>query len=445
MKKAPRVIRSAFFLQQFFLTDCFTISPFKLCDMKKKIVVVGCGFGGLQFVNHLPKGVYDIMVIDKINHHQFPPLFYQVAASQIEPATISFPIRKIFQKRRDVRIRLAQVLAVDDVKKVVETNIGSFAFDYLVIATGTRTNFFGNSSTQEHALELKSTYQAINVRNYILYNFEKLLYAENKEGLYNIVIVGGGATGVELAGAFAEMTREILPKDYPNIDAEKVHVYLLEGGSHTLAAMSPFAQKYSENYLRSMGVIVKTGTLVQDYDGERVTLNTGETITTRNVIWSAGVTGNLIGGLPGESILRSGRIRVDRYNRVVGLDNVFAIGDVAYMETEKYPKGHPQLANVAIGQGKNLARNLKKIDAGVDDLKSYEYRNMGTMATVGRNKAVVDLPFVKFKGRFAWFVWMFLHLMLILSVRNKLVIFINWAWNYFTKNNSLRLILKDTD
>ena len=385
------------------------------------------------------------MVIDKINHHQFPPLFYQVAASQIEPATISFPIRKLFQQRRDVRIRLAQVLAVNAAEKVVDTSIGPFVYDYLVIATGTRTNFYGNAETEKHALGLKSTYQSINVRNFILHNFEKLLYADEKESLYNIVIVGGGATGVELAGAFAEMTREVLPKDYPNIDSSRVHVYLLEGGEHTLSAMSRFAQDYSEKQLRSMGVIVKTGTLVKDYNGELLTLSNGETIRSRNVIWSAGVTGNTIAGIPPEAQLRSGRIIVDRMNRVEGLDSVFAIGDVAYMETEKYPKGHPQLANVAIGQGKNLAGNLQRLEAGSGELKSYEYRNLGTMATIGRNKAVVDLPFIKFKGRFAWFIWMFLHLMLILSVRNKLVVFINWAWNYFTKNNSLRLILKDND
>jgi len=385
------------------------------------------------------------MVIDKINHHQFPPLFYQVAASQIEPATISFPIRKIFQKRRDVRIRLAQVLAVNDAAKFVDTTIGRFDYDYLVIATGSRTNFYGNSKIEANSMGLKSTYQAMNVRNSTLMNFEKILYSEDKDALNNIVIVGGGATGVELAGAFAEMIREVLPKDYPNIDSSKVHVYLLEGGEHTLPAMSSFAQNYSEKQLRSMGVIVKTGTLVKDYDGEILTLSNGETIRSRNVIWSAGVTGNSIDGIPEASLLRNGRIRVDRYNRVEGLNDVFAIGDVAYMETEKYPKGHPQLANVAIGQGKNLARNLQRLEAGDSDLKPYEYRNLGTMATVGRNKAVVDLPFVKFKGRFAWFIWMFLHLMLILSVRNKLVIFINWAWNYFTKNNSLRLILKDND
>lgn len=411
----------------------------------KKIVVIGCGFGGLQFVNHLKKGVFDIMVIDKINHHQFPPLFYQVAASQIEPSTISFPIRKIFQNRRDVRIRLASVHTVNAAEKRVETSIGAFEYDYLVIATGTRTNFYGNKMVEENSLGLKSTYQSINVRNEILHNFEELLYAKDKEGLYNIVIVGGGATGVELAGAFAEMTREILPKDYPNIDSSKVNVYLLEGAPHTLGAMSPFAQEYSERYLRSMGVIVKTNTLVQDYDGELITLNDGETIRTRNVIWSAGVTGNTLEGIPDEARLRGGRIKVDRQNRVQGLSDVFAVGDVAYMETEKYPHGHPQLANVAIGQGKNLARNLQRMVDGKNNYKDYEYRNLGTMATVGRNKAVVDLPFVKFRGRFAWFVWMFLHLMLILSVRNKVVIFINWALNYFTRNNSLRLILKDSD
>src|SRR5690554_6129179 len=419
--------------------------------MKKKIVVVGCGFGGLQFVNHLKKDQFDIIVIDKVNHHQFPPLFYQVAASQIEPSTVSFPIRKIFQKRRDVRIRLATVLIVNKDENYIDTSIGKFNYDYLVISTNTSTNFYGNKEIEDNVLGLKSTYQSINVRNEILHNFEELLYAKDKEGLYNIVIVGGGATGVELSGAFAEMTRVILPKDYPNINKEKVNVYLLEGGENTLANMSPFAQKYSKQQLQKMGVIVKTGTFVKDYDGEVVTLNNGETIHTKNVIWSAGVIGNAIGGIPEDSVLRNGRIKVDRVNRVKGTSNVFAIGDVAYMETDKYPKGHPQLANVAIGQGKNLARNIQLMESAKDNieiennLKLYEYKNLGTMATIGRNKAVVDLPFIKFKGYFAWLIWMFLHLMLILSVRNKIVIFINWAWNYVTKNNSLRLILKDND
>ena len=412
--------------------------------IKKKIIVIGCGFGGLQFVKHLKKDTYDILIIDKVNHHQFQPLFYQVAASQIEPATISFPLRKIFQDRKDVRIRLTNVEALNEKKKVIETSIGEFPYDYLVIATGSKTNYFNNNQIEENSLSLKSTFQAMTIRNKTLMNFEKILYEKNREGLYNIVIVGGGPTGVELAGAFAEMKKEVIPKDYPNIIPSKVNVYLLEGSNHTLSAMSPYAQKYSEKYLLKMGVIVKTGVLVKQYNGKIVTLSNGETIFSENVIWSAGVKGNAIGGLPDDVLKPSGRIKVNRINKVESLTDVYAIGDVAYMETEKYPKGHPQLANVAIGQGKNLAKNLNKIvQEKHDKLNEYEYRNLGTMATVGRNKAVVDLPFAKFRGRFAWFVWMFLHLMLILSVRNKIVIFINWAWNYITKNSSLRLILLD--
>ncbi len=247
----------------------------------KKIVVVGCGFGGLQFVRHLKKNRFDILVIDKINHHQFPPLFYQVAASQIEPSTVSFPIRKIFQNRKDVRIRLAKVHSLNAEEKTIDTSIGTFSYDYLVIATGSRTNFYGNRQVEEHSLGLKSTYQAINVRNFILMNFEKLLYEPDKEGLYNIVIVGAGATGVEMAGAFVEMKREVLPKDYPHIDSSKVSVYLLEGGANTLSAMSRFAQNYSEKYLRDMGVIVMTNVIVTNYDGNEITLNNGETIRSK--------------------------------------------------------------------------------------------------------------------------------------------------------------------
>ena len=413
---------------------------------KKKIIVIGCGFGGLQFVKNLKKDVYDILIIDKVNYHQFQPLFYQVAASQIEPATIAFPLRKIFQNRKDIRIRLATVESLNDNEKTISTSIGEFSYNYLIIASGAKTNYFGNEEIENNSLSLKSTFKAMTIRNKTLMNFERILYKEDKSGLYNIVIVGGGATGVELAGAFAEMKKEVLPKDYPNILAHNVNVYLLEGSNHTLSAMSPFAQKYSEKYLNKMGVIVKTGVFVKKYDGENVVLSNGETITSKNVIWSAGVIGNPIGGVPKDLLLPSGRIKVNRINRVEPLDSVFAIGDVAYMETEKYPKGHPQLANVAIGQAKNLAKNINRITKEDNPkLKYYEYRNLGTMATVGRNKALVDLPFAKFKGGFAWLIWMFLHLMLILSVRNKLVIFINWAWNYITKNSSLRLILTDED
>ena len=413
---------------------------------RKKIIVIGCGFGGLQLVKHLKKNTYDILIIDKVNHHQFQPLFYQVAASQIEPATISFPLRKIFQKRKDVRIRLATVEVLNNEEKTIETSIGKFRYDYLIIATGAVTNYFGNAEIENNSLSLKTTYKAMSIRNKTLLNFEKILYEEDKDGLYNIVIVGGGATGVELAGAYAEMKKEVLPKDYPNILAHNVNVYLLEGSNNTLSAMSSYAQKYSEKYLRKMGVIVKTGVFVNQYDGNTVVLSNGDTINSKNVIWSAGVKGNPIGGIPENLLQKTNRIKVDRHNRVESLQDVFAIGDVAHMETDKYPKGHPQVANVAIGQAKILAKNINSMQKNESyQLKSYEYRNLGTMATVGRNKALVDLPFAKFKGRFAWLIWMFLHLMLILSVRNKLVIFINWAWNYITKNSSLRLILIDDE
>lgn len=411
-------------------------------NKRKKIIIIGCGFGGLQFIKHLKKNSYDILLIDKVNHHQFQPLFYQVAASQIEPATISFPLRKIFQDRKDIRIRLATVEHIIYKENKILTSIGSFQYDYLIIASGSQTNFYGKIDVEKNSLSLKSTYEAMMIRNQVLLSFEKLLYKKDKDGLYNIVIVGGGATGVELAGAFAEMKKDVLPKDYPNIAIDKVNVYLLEGSKHTLSAMSEFSQKYSQRYLESLGVKVMTEVIVKNFDGENIILNNGEIIKTRNVIWSAGVTGNIINGLPEETITRANRIRVDRYNRVEGLENVFAIGDVCYMETSKYPKGHPQVANVAIGQAKNLAKNLNIIlFKSRKKINPYEYRNLGTMATVGRNKAVVDLPFAHFKGRFAWFIWMFLHLMLILSVRNKLIIFINWATNYITKNSSLRLIL----
>lgn len=412
--------------------------------MKKKIIVIGGGFAGLQFISHLKKNAYEILLIDKLNHHQFQPLFYQVATSQIEPSTISFPLRKIFQDRKDVRIRLAKVQLVNIEKNTIQTNIGPFDYDYLVIASGCKTNYFGNKELKKNVFSLKTTYQAITIRNSILENFERILNENtgDKEGLYNIVIVGGGPTGVELSGAFAEIKRDILPKDFFRIDFSKLQVILVEGSQNTLNNMSDKAKKASAEYLQKMGVVLKMGVFVKDYDGEVLTLSNGEILKSKNVIWAAGVTGNLIKGLPEEVISSGNRIKVDRYNKVDRTENIFAIGDIALMETPKYPKGHPQVANVAINQGKNLAKNLLAVELH-KPLKEYEYNDLGSMATIGRNKAVVDLPFMKFTGYFAWYVWMFLHLMLILSVRNKLIIFINWASNYFTKNSSLRLILKD--
>lgn len=409
---------------------------------KKRIVVIGGGFAGLQFIRHLDTDLFDVMLIDKLNHHQFQPLFYQVATSQLEPSSISFPFRKIFQHKKNVAIRLAEVTEVVTTDRIVKTSIGNFTYDILVLASGCRSNFFGNNEIRKHALTLKSTYDAITIRNHILENFESLFSISESEraSLLNIVIVGAGPTGVELAGAFAEIKKHILPKDYPGIDFSRLNIYLIEGSKYPLGSMSKNAQDASFKYLTQMGVILETEVVVKSYDGQQVLLSNGKLLPCKNFIWAAGVTGNLISGLDQKVISRGNRILVDRFNKVVEYDDVYALGDIACMHTPKYPDGHPQLANVAIYQAHTLARNLKAMSRQ-QPLREFEYSNRGTMATIGKHKAVVDLPFFRFKGYFAWFVWMFLHLMFILSVKNKLIIFINWAWNYFTKDSSLRLIL----
>ena len=336
---------------------------------------------------------------------------------------------------------MAEVLSIDSVNNKIETTIGEFFYDYLVIAIGCTTNFFGNDEIRSHAFTLKTTYDAINIRNHILQTFEDIISAEtsDREGLLNLTIVGAGPTGVELAGAFAEIKNNILPKDYPDIDFTHFKISLIEGSKDTLNSMSISAKRTSKKYLQKMGVNIITETFVKRYDGNLLELSNGNIIKSKTVIWAAGVIGNTIKGLPNNIQAVGNRIEVNRTNLVEGTKNIFAIGDIALMKTPKYQKGHPQLANVAINQAKNLAFNLNKAKTN-----EFEYKDLGSMATIGRNKAVVDLPHFKFKGYFAWLVWMFLHLMLILSVRNKLIIFINWVWAYLTKDTSLRLILKQT-
>lgn len=411
-------------------------------DHKKRVVVVGGGFAGLQLVRNLDPRYFKVLLIDRLNHHQFQPLFYQVATSQIEPASISFPFRNIFKGKKHIQIRLASLVRINPEKQSITTNIGDFEYDYLVIAIGCRTNYFGNPNIQDNTYSLKTTYDSITIRNHILQTFERVIAApkEERKSLLNLAIVGGGPTGVELAGAFAEIKNEILPKDYHDVDFSKFTIRLIEGSDRILGNMSPSSSEAATRYLKKMGVILQTNTLVNNYDGETLTLSTGDKIKAKNVIWAAGVTGRTVEGLPTDVTVAGNRIKVDRHNRVFGFDNIFAVGDIAYMETPEYPKGHPQVANVAINQARLLAKNLKRHLLN-KPLKDYEYTNLGTMATVGRNKAVVEFPFMKFKGYPAWLIWMFLHLMLILSVRNKLIIFINWGWLYITKNTSLRLIL----
>lgn len=401
----------------------------------------------MQMVRALDEKLFDIVLLDKLNHHQFQPLFYQVATSQIEPASISFPLRNIFKNKTNVQVRMAEVKSIDRAKKLVSTDIGDFEYDYLVIAIGCRTNFFGNTNIRNNAFSLKTTYDAITLRNHVLKNFEAAISAkeEEKQCYLNLVIVGGGPTGVELAGSFAEIKKNILPNDYHGIDFSKFRIILVEGSLNTLNNMSQATKDTSAKYLRKMGVELKMGTIVKDYDGKMLTFTNGEQINTRTVIWAAGVRGRLMEGFLPEEISEHGkRLLVNRINQIPGSPDVFVVGDIACMITPKYPRGHPQLANVAINQAKLLAKNIKNIELG-KPTKEFEYHDLGSMATVGTNKALVDFPKVHFKGRIAWLIWMFLHLMLILSVRNKLIIFINWAWAYITKDTSLRLILTRPD
>lgn len=406
-----------------------------------KLVIIGGGFAGLQLAKSLHNKDLKILLIDKQNHHQFQPLLYQIASARLEPASISFPFRKIFQKYNNIDFRMADVLKILPTSKKILTSSGQITYDHLVIATGCKTNYFGNEQMSQHALSMKTTQEAIKIRNKILISFEQEIFATEKEktAINNIVIVGAGPTGVELSGAFAELKNNILPKDYPSLDFSKLNIILVEGSKNTLNNMSDDAKIASRKFLEELGVQIRTETIINTYDGNIATLSTGEQIPTRNLIWAAGVTGNIVSGLQPEDIIRN-RYIVDRYNRLKNYSNIYALGDIAYMETPKYKTGHPQVANVAINQAKNLGENIiNTLNGGA--LKEYEYRDLGLMATIGKHKAVVDLPFLRFNGVIAWYIWMFLHLMLILSVRNKLIVFFNWAWSYITKDTSLRLIL----
>ena len=409
-------------------------------ETREKIVIIGGGFAGLQLAKALNKKRKKVIVIDKVNHHMFQPLFYQVACGRIEPSNISFPFRKIFQRSRNIQFRMVEVQKILPEQNKIITEDAEFTYDKLVIATGCKTNFFGNSKMQGLTYGMKNTQEAIAIRNNILLTFEKLIIEKRRsdDGNWNIVIVGSGPTGVELAGAFAEMKKDILPRDYPNMNFNDLQIILISSTEKPLNVMSKEAQEKSELYLKELGVHFMSGEFVTDYDGDQVTMKSGKTIKSNNVIWAAGVTGNVIEGLNPEIIVRN-RYKTDRFNRVQGYKNIFAIGDIAYMETPKYPEAHPQVANVAINQGTNLASNLLKNSE--NNLEEYEYKDQGSMATIGKHRAVVDLPQFKFQGFLAWYFWMFLHLMLILSVRNKLAIFFNWMWSYINRDSSLRLII----
>lgn len=410
-----------------------------------KIVIVGGGFGGLKLARKLNgKPGFDILLIDRFNFHQFQPLFYQVATAGLDASNISFPLRKVFHNSKNVRIRIAEVTEIIADSNKIVTDTGEISYDILILATGAGTNFFGNKKMEEHAFPMKSTVESLQLRYKLIENFETAVItkeADELNRLMNIVVVGGGPTGVELAGALAEMKKYVLPKDYPELDFSKMNIYLLEGTARTLGTMSEKSSANSKKYLEKLGVNVITGTLANGYDGKNVLLNTGTSIPSATVIWAAGIKGNIPDGIDKNLIARGNRIITDMYCKVKGMENIYAIGDLGYMETEKYPSGHPQVAPVAIQEGKLVAENLIRINIRIKE-KEFVYNDKGSMATVGRNLAVVDMAKLHFSGFIAWMIWMALHLMLILGVKNKFFVFCNWAYNYITYDQSLRLIFK---
>ncbi len=416
-----------------------------------KIVIVGAGFAGLKLARSINnKEDMDVLLLDKVNYHQFQPLFYQVATAGLDASNISFPLRKAFHNSKNVRIRLGEVSKIHPEEKQIDTTAGRFPFDVLVIATGADTNFFGNENLVKYAFPMKSTVEALQLRHRLIEVFENYLKTNDeaeKERLLTMVVVGGGATGVEVSGTLAEMKTHVLPKDYPEIDFAGMKIILLEGSDRTLAAMSAESSRQSKLYLEELGVDVRLNTLVKDYNGQEIALVNGDNISSATVIWAAGIKGNVPEGIAKDLIVRGNRIRVNRFNQVLGLENIFALGDVAYMETPLYPAGHPQVATVAIDQGAVLAKNLIKMSKGLPASEAFEYFDKGSMATVGRHKAVVDIPKPKlhFGGFFAWFIWMGLHLLLILGVKNRIQVFVNWVYKYFTYDQSLRLLFKIAD
>ncbi|HRX94919.1 MAG TPA: NAD(P)/FAD-dependent oxidoreductase [Chitinophagaceae bacterium] len=415
-----------------------------------KIVIAGAGFGGLKLARKLNnKKGFEIVLIDRFNHHQFQPLFYQVATAGLDASNISFPLRKVFQKSRNVKIRMAEVLQVIPDENRIITSTEELTYDALVLALGADTNFFNNEQLSGHATPMKSTVEALQLRNRILRNFEEALTIQDENALQqrmNIVIVGGGPTGVELSGAIAEMKRYVLPKDYPELDFSKMKIYLLEGSGKTLASMSERSSAQSAGYLEKMSVELLTDALVQGYDGKTVRLADGRTIESSLVIWAAGIKGNIPAGIDKSLIARGNRIIVDRYCKIQGTGNIYVIGDLAHMQEGAFTNGHPQVAPVAIQQAKLLVTNFKLAQKGKEQ-KQFSYKDKGSMATVGRNKAVVDVPKPKlhFKGFFAWLIWMGLHLMLILGVKNRFFVFLNWLYSYITYDQNLRLIFKKSE
>jgi NADH:ubiquinone reductase (H+-translocating) len=411
----------------------------------KRVVIVGCGFAGLTLAKKLKNTGYQVVILDKHNYHQFPPLFYQVASAGLEESSILFPLRKIFQHYKDYHLRKVEVKYVDTQNNKLTTSTGDIDYDYLVLAHGANNAYFGNTQMQRYSRGMKTIAEVLDLRNSLLMNFENALTAQNDEErdmLMSIVIIGGGPSGVEIAGALAEMNKYVLKKDYPEFKEIRAKIYLIEAVDRVLSSMTKKSSEKARGFLEKMGVQVLTGTKATGCDEKTVFLDSGKIINTGMIIWTAGIGGNSSDGINPDCFNRNGRIKVDAFNKVSGYSNVYAIGDICLQLTDgKYPRGHPQVAQVAIQQAQLLAANLVRMNNN-KPLKEFRYKDLGTMATVGRHLAVVELPSFRFQGIFAWFIWMFVHLMSIIGVKNKLLIFVNWAFKYFTYDQSTRLILR---
>ncbi|MDC6354594.1 MULTISPECIES: NAD(P)/FAD-dependent oxidoreductase [unclassified Robiginitalea] len=413
-------------------------------ENKPQVVIVGAGFGGIELAKSLRRLPVDVLLIDRNNYHNFQPLMYQVATGGLEPDSIAYPVRRIFRRFRNVRCRMAEVSLVDWERSRLFTSIGTVPYDYLVIATGSRTNYFNFESLQDRMLTLKSLPDALNLRSFVYQNLEKAIAnysGEPLEEIMNIAIVGGGPAGIELAGALAEMKKHVIPRDFPDLDTSLMSINLYQSGDRVLKAMSEIASEKAREYLEDLGVNVLLNSRVADYRDDQVHLSDGTRFPTDTVIWTAGVRAAPLNGLPESCLLKGNRIAVDPCNRVAGLDNVFAIGDVAACIAEATPRGLPMLAPVAQQQGRHLAGNLGRL-LRRRDLVPFVYRDRGAMATVGRARAVADLPNWKFQGTFAWVVWMAVHIYSLVGFRNKLSALYHWAFNYLSYDRPLGLIIR---
>lgn len=414
---------------------------------KGRVVVIGGGFGGIQVAKKLAKKDFQVVIVDKNNYHIFQPLLYQVATSVLEAESIAYPIRKIFKKAKNVYFRQGEVTAMRPEEHMIDLGGDEMHYDHLVIASGAKTNFFGNEGLIISAMPMKSVLEALDLRSMILQNFEKTLRNSNerkRQGMMNIVIAGAGPTGVELAGALGELKQHVLPKDYPELNFDQMNVYIVQSGERVLPMLSEKSSERAKKYLEKLGVTVVLNTRVLDFFGDYVQTNTDEDIIARTLIWTAGVIGNPVEGLGSESVNKGGRIEVDEFNRVKGYDNIYAIGDVASMISEDFPRGHPMVAPVAMQQGVNFAKNLVRSVKG-QPMKPFKYKDKGAMATVGKNKAVVEMNKIKLGGTPAWFIWMAVHLMSLVGFRNKVITFFNWTKNYFNSDRGMRLIITKFD